>query len=1305
MTNKHNNISKYIFQSVAALFIISLFVTASLFTYAQEEAPATEKANDLPYELGVVLVQYEDTVFQAQVNDGGEAGVVQVPGGLLDNLDGDLGPVAIVNDLLTEEGFAPKLIERFPDLNAEVIHLGEDVDPLSVMDSLIALPGVVLVQPNFLYEPTQAPNDPKLSDAWHLIHTQVYSTDQSDNETAWKAIDGLTTATYVPTIAVIDTGIDTEHPEFKDVSANRDKPQFNRLLNLSHCNLPVFNLDTEPDRTKSTTTTCPWGGYNFAGNSNDVRHSARGSDINAGIYSSASYHGTRVAGVAAANRDNELGAVGVAPFAHIMPIRVAFADTRTILKSVAFARLNGADVINASFGTSHPNTLCSHLYRSGRTSQSLLEYQQIRNFPGLFVAAAGNQGRRISDNGHSFDLPADFNQDMSAQGCWDAAPNVLSVGGTEKGKDIDGDTTLTAAEEATVAAQGIDEVRWKVSEYAEEGSNYSAGVDIAAPAQNIVLPSVTTVDGQKVYGTEAIEGTSFSAPQVAGVVALMLRANKDLTTAQIKQRLLESADELVALVGPDCEPGTVDDYVYRGRRLNAYNAVRAALDLPYTKKRVSDLTDAQKNTCLQGGKDLDGNGLIEINTAEQLYNMRHNLAGTSYKTSSTDPGVTTGCPSTGCYGYELVHDVDLRDTPWETAGWMPIDGFSGTFKNNRYFVYYLSSVRPSSAGHRIFGTSDAAAKVQDPVFYGDAYWGCDSGTRTGCVLQSANHLSTASGSCSGGGVGSCSYRCEKGSWVEVTNTCPQAVSCVTDLGTLSNDTVSQQGSFGSGCESTVRLRSYAHYYTFTLSEQKKVTIDLAGNAGSLSITRPNAYLYLSNNTSTKWNRSGSIITSDDHSGATLGAARITRVLSPGTYTIEATTAYSAETGPYTMRVSAAAVTISNCPGNTNHLWRVGNDVCTGVLQPTAVNASQTVVDQSGSTTGSVTYHCDVNGYLTETDVTCSRATVTCPAADKTWVQGSATCQGSMRAAPAGSARTIADQLEPTVGSATYQCGTDGRWSAVGNVTCMPGVCPSVDQAWTVGHFVCRGSTGTATAGSVQSAVDAVGSETGSASYRCGVDGRWTATGNAVCVAVACPAISNQEWLTANGRRRCSADLAGAVPGDSQTITDTTAPTAGSATYQCGTDGRWTKTSGTCDLITCPAVVNQTWTVSGSTCDSPLVSVLAGESMRIWDREGPTIGAAEYQCGVDGAWVKTGGNCVSSVKTCPSIASQVWEVNGNTCTRNRSIPTTAIGESATVLDTNRPTIGVATYRCGTDGTWTRTSAICNEIATTPPDPEG
>ncbi len=139
---------------------------------------------------------------------------------------------------------------------------------------------------------------------------------------------------------------------------------------------------------------------------------------------------------------------------------------------------------------------------------------------------------------------------------------------------------------------------------------------------------------------------------------------------------------------------------------------------PITLKAVYQIVDA------------DGDGLIEISTAEQLNNMRYNLAGTSWKTNASDAGSSGGCPSTGCRGYELTADIDLGNTKWGTsasfvgtrvtAGWEPIGAcsadsdctdatdtpFTATFEGRGFVIRNLYINRPTNLNETgLFGAS------------------------------------------------------------------------------------------------------------------------------------------------------------------------------------------------------------------------------------------------------------------------------------------------------------------------------------------------------------------------------------------------------------------------------------------------------------------------------------------------------------------------------------------------------------------------------------------------------------------------
>ena len=102
--------------------------------------------------------------------------------------------------------------------------------------------------------------------------------------------------------------------------------------------------------------------------------------------------------------------------------------------------------------------------------------------------------------------------------------------------------------------------------------------------------------------------------------------------------------------------------------------------------------------------DDDNDGLIEINSLDDLHNIRHNLAGTSYKTNAADTGNTRGAPGSGLNGYELTRDLDFNDptsyssgvvnSAWTTEeGWLPIGDnstwFDGIFEGNGHKIANL----------------------------------------------------------------------------------------------------------------------------------------------------------------------------------------------------------------------------------------------------------------------------------------------------------------------------------------------------------------------------------------------------------------------------------------------------------------------------------------------------------------------------------------------------------------------------------------------------------------------------------------
>ena len=160
-----------------------------------------------------------------------------------------------------------------------------------------------------------------------------------------------------PIIAILDTGVDINHPDLKD----------NIWTNLVEA---YGQNDTDNDGNGFKNDV---HGYDFINNTGEIRDN--------------NMHGTHVAGIAAASNNN-MGIIGANPQALIMPITVlqsnGAGDVGTIIKGIDYAAANGAKVINMSFGV---------YYNSVALRQSLeTAYTQA-----VLVAAAGNDGRCINE--------------------------------------------------------------------------------------------------------------------------------------------------------------------------------------------------------------------------------------------------------------------------------------------------------------------------------------------------------------------------------------------------------------------------------------------------------------------------------------------------------------------------------------------------------------------------------------------------------------------------------------------------------------------------------------------------------------------------------------------------------------------------------------------------------------------------------------------------------------------------------------------------------------------------------------------
>ena len=325
--------------------------------------------------------------------------------------------------------------------------------------------------PNYLLSATAEPNDPLYRFQWHYRAINLPA--------AWDQ----TTGSADVTVAIIDSGVVTTHPDLAE-----------KLL----------------------------PGYDFVSSAAD---SGDGDGRDGDPTDPAgSFHGSHVAGTAAAATNNGVGVAGVSWGARILPVRVlgpkegtgTLADTIDgILWSVGRRvagvpeNPNPADVLNLSLGGGF----------ACREAEPLQDaFDEANDAGAVVVVAAGNE----NDDARFF-TPA-------------SCGNVIAVGATT--------------------------IENKRAPY----SNYGSQVDVMAPGGDMgdngdldldgdgqpdgVLSTVGDASGEGGYAY--FEGTSMASPHVAGVAALLKSVRPTLTTSEVRDVLAATA---VPITDSSCRPG------------------------------------------------------------------------------------------------------------------------------------------------------------------------------------------------------------------------------------------------------------------------------------------------------------------------------------------------------------------------------------------------------------------------------------------------------------------------------------------------------------------------------------------------------------------------------------------------------------------------------------------------------------------------------------------------------------------------------------------------------------------------------
>lgn len=348
--------------------------------------------------------------------------------------------------------FGELLIQYQGQSKPELIRYGSNEEAARALKTFQQRSDILYAQPNYRYEASTIPNDSLLESQLHL--------DQINAEEGWTH---ATSAKDV-VIAVIDSGVDVNHPDLKnnlwrnpgEVTNGQDSDGNGYVDDIHGWDFLEDIADPTPKLFPSTPEDA------------------------IGVQ-----HGTMVAGIIASQGDNGLGIAGVTWQTQLMPLRVlnhiGIGNSETVTLALQYAIDNGADIINMSLvGTDYDPIVVNLLNKA---------YQQGI----IVVAAAGNNGSNLNA---IETFPVCYNQLGPA--------TVIGVGAIDKD--------------------------FKRPSFSNYGSDC---VDIVAPGVNVFSTRYVGsnfIDKQEYKAL--FSGTSFAAPQVTGLIALMKQLKPSLNSEQ-----------------------------------------------------------------------------------------------------------------------------------------------------------------------------------------------------------------------------------------------------------------------------------------------------------------------------------------------------------------------------------------------------------------------------------------------------------------------------------------------------------------------------------------------------------------------------------------------------------------------------------------------------------------------------------------------------------------------------------------------------------------------------------------------------
>jgi len=386
----------------------------------------------------------------------------------------------------------------------QLISISNLNDPLEIAN-LYQRSGLVnFSHPNFIAKIDffqYTPIDPYFINQFYLHNTgQIvngrYCTEGADIRAvnAWEITKGNNNIT----VAILDQGVTSNHPDLPNT----------RQIRLN--------------------------GSNFAdGNPNDPSPTGNGN------------HGNSCAGIIAASHNNE-GIAGIAPNCKILPIRIFNStgggiSSDLIAQSITFAKNNDADIISNSWGYAYNTNPNSIPVIVNAISDATINGRNGKGCVVLF--STGNTANHVSNQSGSINFPS--NVEISG---------VLTVGASDRN-----DTQANYSPTSNLNSQNnqiIDIMAPSHKAYSSQISTESfdiwsidiPGSDGYNPVKNTdggTLPTIGTY--LPIFGVNYLSytghfgGTSASCPQVAGVAALVLSVNPNLTQTQVADIIRSTA--------------------------------------------------------------------------------------------------------------------------------------------------------------------------------------------------------------------------------------------------------------------------------------------------------------------------------------------------------------------------------------------------------------------------------------------------------------------------------------------------------------------------------------------------------------------------------------------------------------------------------------------------------------------------------------------------------------------------------------------------------------------------------------------